>query len=67
MQSNYPQVYLSAITHLITHGGHGGDTKKGRLLCAQALRAIRSQYGRERAARERYHMLFISGQFPIKH
>ncbi len=62
----YPLVYHKAITHLVAHGGHGGDTAKGRLLCAQALRAIRNKYGRERAKRERYHMLFISGMFPIK-
>lgn len=63
---NYPPVYHKAINHLVAFGGHGGDTNAGRKLIAQALRALRDQYGRERASNERRHMLFISGQFPIK-
>mgnify|MGYP001605579533 CR=1 FL=1 len=35
----YPVVYHRACAHLVAHGGHGGDTVKGRRLCAQALRA----------------------------
>jgi len=62
----YPRVYHDAINHLIAFGGHGGDRLAGRKLIARALRYMRNHYGRERAQRERYHMLFISGQFPVK-
>ena len=62
----YPLVYHKAIAHLVAFGGHGGDPVRGRRLIAQALKALRAKYGRERAASERRHMLFISGQFPVK-
>lgn len=64
--NTYPRVYHLAINHLITFGGHGGDTKKGRDLCAHALKAMRRDFGSERARRELMHMIFISGQFPVK-
>jgi hypothetical protein len=64
--TRYPQVYHLACNHLVAFGGHGGDTRLGRKLCADALRAIRAKFGRERAQRERFHLLFISGQFPVK-
>ena len=62
----YPAIYHKACTHLVHHGSWGGDTEMGRRVCAKALRAIRSQYGRKRAMRERDHLRFISGQFPVK-
>ena len=62
----YPTIYHRAVNHLVVFGGHGGDTHKGRMLCAAALRALRVKLGRESAAHERRHMLFISGQFPVK-
>lgn len=62
----YPAAYHAACAHLVAFGGHGGNTAQGRLLVARALRALRSQYGRARAQRERGHLLFISGQFPVK-
>ena len=68
MQSTkqYTPAYHAACNHLVAFGGHGGDRAKGRALIARALRDLRKQYGRERAARERRHLLFISGQFPVK-
>ena len=66
MPQFYPPVYHKASAHLVAHGGHGGDTVKGRRLCAQALRALRAKFGREFAINARYGMLFISGQFPVK-
>ena len=63
---NYPQSYHAAIGHLIAYGGHGGDRNHGRRLIARALRGLRRQYGPARAQAERRHMLFISGQFPVK-
>ena len=62
----YPKCYHDAIRHLVYFGGHGGDTKRGRALCAKALLAVRSKHGTDRAIIERKHMLFISGQFPVK-
>lgn len=62
----YPQAYHRAVNHLVAFGGHGGDTAKGRALVASALRAMRQRHGGEAARRERRHMLFISGQFPVK-
>ena len=63
---NYPASYHRAVNHLIAHGGHGGNTANGRAKIALALRDLRRIFGRERAQRERRHMLFISGQFPVK-
>lgn len=62
----YPPVYHAAINHLVAFGGHSGDTAQGRKLCAGALRALRAMHGRDFAQRERRHMQFISGQFPVK-
>ena len=62
----YPRSYQAAVAHLVAFGGHGGDTVKGRKLVAQALRALRRDFGSDRAQQERRHMLFISGQFPVK-
>jgi hypothetical protein len=64
-QINYPEAYHKAISHLVSFGGHGGNRAKGRLLVARALRALRAQ-SHERARYERGHMLYISGQFPVK-
>ena len=65
-EMGYPKSYHDAIRHLVSFGGHGGDTKHGRMLCARALLAVRSKCGTDRAIIERRHMLFISGQFPVK-
>ena len=62
----YPAIYHRAVAHLVAFGGHGGDTAKGRKLCADALRVMRNRHGTETAMRERRHMLYISGQFPVK-
>jgi len=61
----YPNVYHKAVNHLVAFGGHGGNTVEGRLFVAQALRALRA-IDRGLARRERLHMLYISGQFPVK-
>ena len=66
MTNFYPAIYHRAVNHLVAFGGHGGDTKIGRALCAAALRTIRARHGSEVARRERLHMLYISGQFPVK-
>jgi hypothetical protein len=63
--NRYPKSYHAAVNHLVAHGGHGGDCKRGRLLVAQALRDLR-KIDRAWAQWERRHMLFISGQFPVK-
>jgi hypothetical protein len=60
------EAYQKACNHLVAFGSYGGDRAQGRKLIADALRVIRAKYGREAARRERYHMLFISGQFPVK-
>ena len=62
----YPPVYHRAVNHLVSFGGHGGNRLAGRQMIAGALRALRAKYGREMAQHERRHMLFISGQFPVK-
>jgi hypothetical protein len=63
---NYPPVYHKAVNHLVEFGGHGGDCRLGRHLIAQALVSIRHSQGRKAACAERLHMLYISGQFPVK-
>jgi hypothetical protein len=63
---NYPKSYHAACNHLVAFGGHGGNPAHGRRLIARALVDLRRTFGRERARRERMHMLFISGQFPVK-
>lgn len=64
---SYPQSYHDACNHLVAFDGHGGNTKAGRVKCARALWELRKRFGRERAAWERRHMLYITGQFPVKH
>jgi hypothetical protein len=61
----YPAEYHAAVNHLVAFGGHGGNTRLGRRLVARALRALRA-IDRVRAQAERRHMLYISGQFPVK-
>lgn len=63
---DYPKEYHAACNHLVAFGAHGGDTVIGRKRCADALRAMRRKFGSGAARRERAHMLFISGQFPVK-
>lgn len=64
--NKFPDVYHRACYHLVAFGAHGGDTTKGRQLCACALIALRHAFGRQAAQHHRRHMLFITGQFPIK-
>lgn len=64
--AGYPPVYHKACAHLVAYGGHGGNTRAGRKLVADALRALRARYGREFARDARGGLLFISGQFPVK-
>lgn len=61
----YPRSYQLAVAHLVAHGGHA-YAQQGRKLVANALRALRRDFGGERARKERLHMLFISGHFPVK-
>lgn len=61
----YPKAYHLAVSHLVAHGGHT-YAQRGRKLVASALRALRRDFGSERARKERLHMLFISGHFPVK-
>ena len=61
----YPLSYHLACNHLVAFGGHGGDTKYGRQLIASALRSLRA-INKTQAQNERRHMLYISGQFPVK-
>ena len=61
----YPKVYHAACNHLVHYGGRN-RTAEGRKLVAQALRALRAAFGRAVAQRERRHLLFISGHFPVK-
>jgi hypothetical protein len=61
----YPQSYHAACNHLVSFGGHR-FAQAGRLKVARALRDLRRIMPREQVQRERYHMLFISGQFPVK-
>jgi hypothetical protein len=63
--TNYPPIYHSALNHLIEYGPWV-DSTVGRQKCADALKAIRAKYGRERAIRERDHMRQICGIFPVK-
>lgn len=54
----------AACAHLVAFGGWD-YTEAGRAKVAAALRAMR-RVSREWAQTERRHMLFISGQFPVK-
>ena len=51
-----------ACSHLVAFGGYGGNTKRGRWLCARALRSL-SGIERRQACR---HLYFISGMLPEK-
>ena len=62
----YPKSYHVACNHLVVSGGHGGNTKNGRKKIALALWELKKRFGTKIANRERMHMLFISGQFPVK-
>ncbi len=64
--TTYTRTYHAAINHLIEHGAYGGDTSKGRALCAKALWQLRAQYGTRRARSECFHMHFIAGMLPVK-
>lgn len=63
---NYPKSYHKAVNHLVSFGGHGGNTNHGRQLCAIALKDLRKVFGRKREMNEKRHMYFISGQLPVK-
>lgn len=60
----YPRAYHDALNHLIEHGF--SPSNHGRTLMARALWALRAKFGRERARRERLHMLYIVGMWPEK-
>ena len=60
----YPAQYHRAAAHLVAHGAHV-ETKKGRKLCADALKAMRA-VGRDEARRARGGLRFISGCLPVK-
>jgi hypothetical protein len=62
----FSKEYHEAIAHLVSFGGHGGDTRRGRKLVAKALRVVRKTDGPAESRSVRLHMLFISGQFPVK-
>lgn len=62
----YPKVYHEACNYLVSYGAHGPHRQAGRDKIAKALRWAHKAHGRDRAARERSHMLFISGMFPEK-
>lgn len=65
MTSNYPSSYHAAIAHLVAFGGHNYSAT-GRQLCARALRDLRRVFGSARARQEYRHMIFISGEMPVK-
>jgi hypothetical protein len=65
--TTYPVSYHKAIYHLVAFGSYEGDTKNGRHLIARALVDLRHTQGRKQAMWERWHMLYISGQFPVKY
>ena len=60
----YPAQYHRAAAHLVAHGAHV-ETKKGRKLCADALKAMRA-VGRDEARGARGAFRFISGCLPVK-
>ena len=60
----YPAQYHRAAAHLVAHGAHV-ETKKGRKLRADALKAMRAG-GRDEARRARGGLRFISGCLPVK-
>jgi len=61
----YPPAYEAACRHLVAFGSHSGDTKKGRSLCATALRELRT-ISRDIARTNRKTLYYISGQLPVK-
>lgn len=61
----YTRTYHAACNELIAHGASKPErANNARRLISRALWELRKQYASERARRERYHMLFISGHFP---
>ena len=62
---SYSKQYHCAINHLIEYGIHGGNTNEGRNKIAIALRQLRI-IDRNKAQRERHHMIFICGSMPVK-
>ena len=60
----YKASYHAAVNHLIEYGGYH-RTVSGRLKIADALRDLR-RVDRQWAQRERRHMLWICGSFPVK-
>jgi hypothetical protein len=64
---SYPSTYHAACRELVAFGASVPErTTYARRIIARALWDIRRQYGRDRAVRERYHLLFIAGHFPDK-
>lgn len=63
---NYSNRYHAACNYLIAFGAHGPRRAEARRTIAGALWDLRHAHGRERARRERMHLLFISGMFPTK-
>ena len=70
MKATYPPVYHAACAYLVKHGdAHdrpGLERALARLGIARVLQAVRHQYGRERAIRERNHLRQIAGVFPAR-
>jgi len=62
----YPKSYHLACRHLVQFGAHTGNTQRGRMLIAAALKDVRKQRGSFASHSIRRHMLYISGMFPIK-
>jgi hypothetical protein len=62
----YPEAYHKAANHLVAFGGCGGDTRKGRMLVAKALRALR-EVDPALARFERKGLRYISGHFPMRY
>ena len=69
MAYQYRESYHAACKYLVAFGGYHGSNRArayGRKVIAEALCELRRDVGRKRAASERRHLLFISGQFPVK-
>ena len=62
----YPKSYHIACRYLVSFGAHGATSNAGRKYVANALRDLRRDFGSEFARKERNHLLFISGEFPVK-
>jgi hypothetical protein len=64
---SYTANYHAACTELVQFGASQPErATRARQIIARALRDIRRDYGRARARRERWNLLFISGHFPNK-